>query len=99
MTEGFAIGWILLAGVGIGLFYFGGLWLTVRQLTKTKYPGLLFLGSFVGRTAVSLAGFYWAMANQWERAVLLVVGFLLARLFTVHYWGACYKKDLDQQFT
>jgi F1F0 ATPase subunit 2 len=47
----------LLAGVALGLFYFGGLWLTVQRVTTSQRPELLALGSFVLRMAVTLAGF------------------------------------------
>jgi F1F0 ATPase subunit 2 len=87
MIDWLALFWAWLAGAGIGLFYFGGLWLTVNQLAKTDRPGMLFLVSFLVRTAVSLAGFYLVMDSQWQRAAALLAGFLLARLLTVRYWG------------
>lgn len=99
MIDWLALFWALLAGAGLGLFYFGGLWLTVNQLlraslradahsvTKISHPGALFLLSFIVRTAITLLGFYLVMGSRWERAAPLVIGFLLARLITVRYWG------------
>ncbi|MBV7331644.1 ATP synthase subunit I [Chloroflexi bacterium TSY] len=74
---------VFCAGFGIGLFFFGGLWLTVNQLTHTKYPEALFLFSFFGRTVVSLFGFYLLIGQQIEHALISIAGFLLARLIMV----------------
>ncbi|HSF29119.1 MAG TPA: ATP synthase subunit I [Candidatus Tectomicrobia bacterium] len=71
------------AGLGLGLFYFGGLWLTVRELPTMRWPGLWLMASFVGRTVLSLVGFYLAMGGRWERLVACFLGFLLARTLVV----------------
>ena len=44
----------LIIGSGLGLFYFGGLWLTVQQLPVTKHPYRLILFSFIFRLVISL---------------------------------------------
>ncbi|NLG77512.1 MAG: ATP synthase subunit I [Xanthomonadaceae bacterium] len=75
-----ALAWA--AGAGLGLFYFGGLWLTVRKLT-TRYSVPLFLASFVARTAVVVVGFYFVMGNRWERALVCLVGFIMVRQLLV----------------
>lgn len=41
-------------GSGLGLFYFGGLWLTVQQLPVTKHPYRLMLSSFLLRLGISM---------------------------------------------
>jgi F1F0 ATPase subunit 2 len=82
--------WIALALLGgalIGLFYFGGLWLTVRALPKAGNPGLLVMGSFVGRTAVSLLALYLLMDGRWERLLAGMAGFLVARYWMVRRYG------------
>ena len=43
-----------IVGSGLGLFYFGGLWLTVQQLPITKHPYRLMLFSFLFRLGVSV---------------------------------------------
>ena len=53
-TEGFPLGLALLAGVGLGLFYFGGLWLTVQQLLTTRRPVALLLVSYVPTLSLGL---------------------------------------------
>lgn len=70
-------------GMGLGLFYFGGLWLTVRGLPSRRYPVPLFLGSFILRTAVALVGFYLVMGDRWERALACLAGFIVVRQLLV----------------
>jgi F1F0 ATPase subunit 2 len=72
--------------MALGLFYFGGLWLTVRHLPSSRSPALLTLGSFLGRTAVTLTGFYLVMGGRWERLLACFVGFLLMRTILVARW-------------
>jgi F1F0 ATPase subunit 2 len=75
------------AGLGLGLFYFGGLWLTVQRLPQARHPGLLTLVSLIVRLGLTLAVFYLVMAGRWERLLACLVGFLLVRLVLVRRWG------------
>lgn len=79
--------WALLAGLGIGLFYFGGLWLTVRAMPQMAHPAPIFLLSFVGRSVLSLFGFYLVMGGELSRALACLLGFILMRAITTRYWG------------
>ena len=69
----------LAVGVGLGMFYFGGLWLTVRRISNARQPALLTLGSLIARTLGCLLGFYLVMDGHWERLVVCLLGFLFAR--------------------
>ncbi len=82
----------LMAGMGLSAFYFGGLWLTVRRLPQSARPVLLTLGSFYGRMAVVLAGFYLVMGGHWERLAVSVIGFLLIRTVCVRLSRAHERK-------
>ena len=76
------IAWIivsLVTGTVLGMFYFGGLWITVRRLTVARQPALLTLVSFVLRATVVLLGFYFVLGGRWERLAACLAGFLLAR--------------------
>lgn len=73
----------LVAGVGLGLFYFGGLWLTVRRLPTCRWPIPMVLASFVGRTAVAVISFYFVMDGRWERILVCLAGFMMVRLFMI----------------
>lgn len=75
------VGWAVALGVGavLGAVFFGGLWWTVQRGAVSASPGRWFLGSFVLRSALVLAGFYAVGADQPTRLGLCLLGFLLAR--------------------
>ncbi len=67
------------AGILLGTVYFGSLWWVVSRVPKTHMPELLMIASYFVRTAIVLAGFYFVMGGSWERLVVCLVGFLIAR--------------------
>ena len=75
------------AGLLLGSFYFGGLWLTVRKLPGFGNPGILILGSFVVRLLVTMCGMYLVMDGKWERLVTCLAGFLLMRIVLTRLLG------------
>ncbi len=77
----------LMAGLGLGFCYFGGLWLTVQRLSMVRYPTVFIFGSFVARVVFCLTGFYVVMAGSWERLSLCLVGFLFMRQLLMRRWG------------
>jgi F1F0 ATPase subunit 2 len=87
MNEALEVAVALVAGLGLGLFYFGGLWLTIRRLPTSRHPALLTLGSFVGRLLVTLLGFYVVTGGRWELLLSSLVGFLVMRTILVYQWG------------
>ena len=79
MSGWIAIALSLAAGLGLGLVYFGGLWLTVRRVATTRRPVLLFAGSFVLRTVLVVAGMYLVMDGSWQRMLACLAGFIIMR--------------------
>jgi F1F0 ATPase subunit 2 len=77
----------LVAGLGLGSYHFGALWLTVRQLPTTQRPFFLSFLSFLVRLAVTLFGFYLAMDGHWERLLVCLVGFVGMRNVLTHVLG------------
>jgi F1F0 ATPase subunit 2 len=73
-------------GAGLGYFYFGTLWWTVKRLHESRYPALLAFGSLIGRIAVTLLVFYFVMGGHWERLIACLVGFIVARIVLVRRW-------------
>ena len=67
-------------GVLLGAIFFGGLWWTVHKGVSSQWPALWFFGSLLLRMSVALAGFYFVSGGQWERLLLCLVGFVMARL-------------------
>lgn len=83
--------WISLAlplGFLLGLFYFGSLWLSVRQLPTLRHPLPFWVGSYLGRLVIAGYGFYLIMGGHWERSLVALVGFLLARTVLVRRFGS-----------
>lgn len=68
------------AGLLLGAIFFGGLWWTVVRGMSSRSPALWFLGSKLLRTAIVLGGFYLTGRDHWERWLMCLLGFVLARL-------------------
>jgi len=60
--------------------FFGGLWWTVRKGVLSQQPALWFFGSFLLRISIALAGFYFVSGGHWDRLLLCLLGFVMARL-------------------
>lgn len=80
MNEFFGLLPALLAGLLLGVFFFGGLWWTVHNCMTRKWAALCFLGSLLLRTAVVLAGFYFVLGENWHSLLAGLTGFIIARL-------------------
>ena len=76
-----------LAGLALGLFFFGGLRLTVYWIESSQRPLALALGSFVLRLVVATAGFVVVGSGRWERYAAALVGFVVIRLVLLRIWG------------
>ena len=73
----------LVAGLLLGAIFFGGLWWTVRKGISSKSPALWFLGSMVVRMGIVLVGFYFVGRGDWERLVVCLLGFIIARFIVM----------------
>lgn len=73
--------WLMapLAGAALGALFFGGLWWTTRRAATFRHPGLSVLCSLLLRMAVTMTGFFLVTDGRWERGLLCLTGFLLAR--------------------
>lgn len=76
---------LLMFGVVLGLFFYGGLWWTVQECLKIngqhgKNPALWFLGSQLLRTTIVIAGFYFCSSQDFKRLLICFVGFLAGRI-------------------
>lgn len=74
----------LLVGVFLGTIFFGGLWLTVRKGLNSKKSALIFTGSFIIRITITLIGFYFVVQYGWEKMLVCLAGFLIARVVIVY---------------
>ena len=79
MIDALNLGFAGATGIFLGGIFFGGLWWTVRKGVRSQQPGLWILGSLLLRTSIVLIGFYSIAGNHWERLLVCLVGFLVAR--------------------
>ncbi len=77
----------LLGGLIIGVFFFSGLWITIRRVEHMQRPGIILFASSMTRLVVALAGFYLLAWGRWERLLIAVIGFMLARMVMIRSLG------------
>ena len=80
MNETVTLVLALVMGTLLGAIFFGGLWWTVQKGVSSKRPALWFFGSLLLRTSIVLAGFYFIARGHWERLLVCLMGFVVARL-------------------
>ena len=86
MSEFVSLAPVLAVGLFLGAVFFGGLWWTVIRGVSSRRPALWFLGSMLLRMSMALAGFYFVGREDWQRWLLCLLSFVLAR--TVVNWLA-----------
>lgn len=79
--------WVLPVSVGmvLGLFFFLGLWWTVRKAVHARVPALWFLLSMLLRFALVLGGFYLVGRGNMQALLLCLGGFIVIRLIMQRY--------------
>ncbi len=95
MTEWHQIALGVSAGLLMGLFFFGGLWLTVRRVTAPcRRPMLLVLISFLIRGAVMALCFY-ALARWagWVAILASLAGMMVVRGMLNHVTRPGSRRD------
>lgn len=83
MSEVIALAPALLSGAFLGVFFFGGLWWTIRIGVRSAAPALWFMGSLLLRTSVAVGGIYLISHEDWRQLIACLLGFLLARVCVV----------------
>src|SRR5664280_3746105 len=87
MNETLTLALALAVGLLLGVIFFGGLWWTVRKGVSSKQPALWFFGSLLVRMSIALAGFYFVGRGHWERLLVCLLGFIVARLIVTRLTG------------
>ena len=87
MIDALRLGGVLVAGVVLGLVFFGGLWWTVRRGLSSPRPALWFFCSLVVRVVLTLGGIYLLAGDQWQRLLAIMLGFWLARAVVLRLTG------------
>ena len=91
MNETLVLALALATGVLLGAIFFGGLWWTVQKGVSSKRPALWFFGSLLLRTSIALVGFYFIARGHWERLLVCLLGFVIARLIVMRLTRAAEK--------
>ncbi len=73
-----------IAGLALGTFFFGGLWLTVKKSINAKIPAIWIISSFFLRVGIVMVVFYFVGNGSWQRLIVCLAGFIIAR-FIVTY--------------
>ncbi len=81
-------------GIVLGTLFFGGLWFTVKKAVTAKIPALWIFSSFFLRISVTLVGFYFIGAGNWQRLIVSVIGFIVARFVVIRF-----TKSIDEKQT
>jgi F1F0 ATPase subunit 2 len=83
MTEAMTLISAWIAGLLLGMVFFGGLWWTIQHGMHSPRPALWFLGSLVARMSIVVAGFALVFHGHWERLLACLCGFIIARWILV----------------
>jgi F1F0 ATPase subunit 2 len=77
-----ALNYILLifAGLSLGTFFYGGLWLTIKKCVTTKFSSVLFLISMLLRTLIVVGAFYFLSSGNIYKLLVCFTGFFITRL-------------------
>lgn len=84
-----------IGGLLLGTLFFGGLWLTMKKVLTSKMPGILFSGSFLIRAGITMIGFYYISLGQWERLLVCVFGFIVARVLVMRITKLLDEKQMQ----
>ena len=95
MNETLLIIAAFIAGIALGIIFFGGLWFTVKKLITAKVPALWMLGSFILRIGIVLLGFYFVSSGSWQRLVSCLIGFIVARFIVIHFTKSIDEKHIQ----
>jgi F1F0 ATPase subunit 2 len=76
-------------GAAMGVFYYGGLWLTVQRLSRVKNPTFWSSLSLLTRVCVILGLCYFFLDLPQAAVLAAFVGFLVARTLLM---GAVHKE-------
>jgi len=76
-----------MAGFGLGLFFYGGLYITVTRGLSSQHPALWFFFSLLLRMSIVLTGFYIISNGHWQRLLICLAGFVIARFLPFAHKG------------
>ncbi len=93
MNENLYMILVFAAGMSLGMFFFGGLWFTVKKAVTAKIPAIWFFASFFLRVSIILIGFYYISSGSWQRLIVCILGFIVARFAVTNLTKSLEKKQ------
>lgn len=78
---------VAVAGVILGICFFGSLWWTIRRGLSSKRPAFLFLTSLLLRISLTLAGFYFVANGSLKLLLACLLGFVIGRFIMFRLVG------------
>ncbi len=79
MNDAVQVALAFFAGAVLGGVFFVGLWWTLRKGLSARQPALWFGASLLVRVAIVVTGFYLVAGSSWQRLLLCLLGFIVAR--------------------
>ena len=86
---------VFVAGIILGILFFGGLWLTVKKMVSSKRAALWLFASFIVRVSITLLGFYFVGAGDLKRLLVCLAGFIAARFIVLHFTKTLTAKNFQ----
>jgi F1F0 ATPase subunit 2 len=75
-----------LAGIFLGILYFGGLWWTIQRISQSSQSVWLLAVSFILRTILIMGGFFVITNGKLERLAVSMLAFFVTRFFFIKYF-------------
>lgn len=89
-----------IAGLLLGMLFFGGLWLTLNGLERSCHPALRLLASLLVRVTLVLIGFYAiAQLDAWQHLLMALAGFIASRWWMTRRLQAISHKSVPARLT
>ena len=80
MPEFVECGMAGLAGFGLGVVFFGGLWWTIKWAMASNRPALWLFTSAILRISIVVGGLYLVGGGHWQRLLACLVGLMIGRV-------------------
>lgn len=84
-------------GFAVGLFFFGGLWYSVKKAVVSKKPLFWTFGSFLIRLSITVLTFYFLGGEDWRRFLAILAGFMAARFIAIQITRTIDAKQVEQK--
>lgn len=66
-------------GMLLGLVYFGGLYLSIKRMSESKYPAMLMTLSFIIRMGILIGIFFYLSKDGYKNMLFALLGVILTR--------------------